>query len=98
MDVGPSTTSERLQQHTYEELEEDPFPTGARSLGGKRRIRIHRVSTRLESEALGVRAVKIGFEAVGGRASQSVSPAGSRGISSNLAALVQRRESIPFKY
>ena len=34
VDVGPSTTSERLQQHTYEELEEDPFPTGAGLKGG----------------------------------------------------------------
>jgi len=30
----PSTTSERLQQHTYEELDEDPVPDGAGRAGG----------------------------------------------------------------
>ena len=34
VDIGPSTTSERLQQHTYEELDEDPFPVGAFLMGG----------------------------------------------------------------
>jgi len=66
------------------------LPTEARGLAGSRRIGIHRVSTKLESKARKVRAVKIGFETAGGGAGLGLSSAGRRGLSSNLATLVPR--------